>query len=400
MIKRILLILLIICLCGCESKAVYRKEITSYENERETMNEIETILSYEQIQAYNQTIKKKTSSLYDLNAIQSMSKEDIYNMIQKYPLPELPKYDGKRLINQEEINQINENRNLSNIQDIEKIQYGIVVHKTDLKSNPSTIKFYQSADSGFDRIQESELHVNTALIILHESLDKEWYFVISEIYAGWVLKKDIALASSSDIEYFDNHDFILVIDAFVFIEDSVLEMGVKLPYLGEKGSCYLVALPFKKEDDSLGIKEIFLDSNSCSKGYLPYNKQNVLNQAQKYLGTSYSWGGQGIGIDCSGFVSNVYRTFGFIFPRNTDDQEEVFDFVVDVSGQENAEKLIQIENHQPSLLYQDGHVMMYFRMNDRNYIIHASGYWMKVVCEELTLSHPNLSNIRTLICLH
>ena len=57
-----------------------------------------------------------------------------------------------------------------------------------------------------------------------------------------------------------------------------------------------------------------------AKDYLPLTRANLLRQSFKFLGERYGWGHSYNARDCSGFVSEVYRSFGVQLPRNTRDQ--------------------------------------------------------------------------------
>ena len=49
-------------------------------------------------------------------------------------------------------------------------------------------------------------------------------------------------------------------------------------------------------------------------------RADLLRQAFKLLGERYGWGHDYAGRDCSGFLSDVFATFGVRMPRNTGDQ--------------------------------------------------------------------------------
>ena len=62
------------------------------------------------------------------------------------------------------------------------------------------------------------------------------------------------------------------------------------------------------------------DRGDVATDYLPLTRANVLRQSFKFLGERYGWGHSYNARDCSGFVSEVYRSFGVQLPRNTRDQ--------------------------------------------------------------------------------
>ena len=74
----------------------------------------------------------------------------------------------------------------------------------------------------------------------------------------------------------------------------------------------------------------------------------------------YSWGGLDHGVDCSGFISNVMRTFGFMLPRDTKDQQNVVGTAQDVKGKGHAEiAAVLAQTDAPTAVYTPGHVMFY-----------------------------------------
>ncbi len=83
---------------------------------------------------------------------------------------------------------------------------------------------------------------------------------------------------------------------------------------------------------------------------------NICDYAKKWIGTKYVWGGNSLtkGIDCSGFVQQVYKQFGYSTPRVSRDMAKKY-------------KKISISELKP------GDLIFYGRVKD-NYINHVGIY--------------------------
>lgn len=355
------------------------------------------ILSIDEIKEYNKEIKSKTDTMFDLDNINKISKEEILKYINSYTMPSLPKYNKDEEIKISTVNEILENRNIDTIQDNENIIKGIIVNRSNLRSFPTNIHFYDEKNIEFvDNLQESELHINTPVLILHESKDKKWYFVLTKFYAGWVKEEDVALANKDDFNYFiNNSSFGIITDSKVQIGNTVLDMSVKLPYVGVNERGYEFSLPIKDKDGYVDKTTIIIPRDKAHLGYLPYTKRNIYIEAFKYENVKYSWGGMDSGVDCSSYVANIYRTFGIEFPRNTSSQKDSVGEITYLNGKTIVEKKKILNTlDYPSLIYMNGHVMIYLGKKDnKDYIIHASGSDKKVVLEELTDDSMYLQSI-------
>lgn len=362
----------------------------------ESLEEESPILTEEEIIEYNGIIASRTDSIFDLNNIKSLTKEEISSYINRYSIPKLPKYNNYTEVTTSMIEDILENRNMDTIEDKKTIEKGIIIHRTNLRSFPTDIHFYDTKElENFDRIQESELLVNSPVLVLHESKDKEWLFVISYAYAGWIKEEDMAYASLEDWEFFiESSSFGVITTPALMLEDTMLDMSVKLPYVGVEKAGYQLVLPVKNKEGKVVKRNITISRDNAHIGYLPYTIRNLYIQAFKYEGMDYSWGGMDEGVDCSSYVSNVYRTFGFWFPRNTIDQNKSVGNVIDIKSYTEEEKLKLLKEKGPGLLYQPGHTMIYLGMKEgKHYMLHASGVSKKVELTELDTTSSYLKTI-------
>ncbi len=407
--KKIILFIIILSSIGCTRKEELIMEQEYDNNYIETIPDMaedyinnlldnKTILSLKEIDKYNKEIESKNEYLYDLD-IKTLNKEEIINYINMYTIPTLPKYNEGKEITAEEVKSTLENRNIDKIPKEVKLKKGLVVKRANLRSFPTEIGFYDNINSSnFDRIQETEVTVNSPVLVIHSSKDNKYFLVMTKTYVGWIKEEDIVLVSDEDYDYFVNsQNFAVITDAYMNVNDTILDMGVKLPYNRTRENGYELVIPIKDKDGNLLKKRITVSKDKAHIGYLPYTKKNLYIESFKYEDVPYSWGGKDSGVDCSSFVSNVYKTFGFVFPRNTSSQNNSVGKIISLEDKTNNEKLKIMEEYPGNLLYEDGHVLIYLGMkNNKHYVINASGSILKVVEEELDTSH-HLDKIKKLV---
>jgi cell wall-associated NlpC family hydrolase len=168
-------------------------------------------------------------------------------------------------------------------------------------------------------------------------------------------------------------------------------MGVKLPLMNPSEipnvmygqnpyTSHVVKIPIKNAKGALAFTWALIARNQdVSVGYLPYSKENIIKQGFKFLGERYGWGHDYNGRDCTGFVGEIYKSFGLIMPRNSGQQgqgrygiNQTFILSENLNESvENKVKKILSTIEVGDLLYISGHVMMY--LGDDNaepYIIH------------------------------
>src|SRR5690606_24676347 len=124
---------------------------------------------------------------------------------------------------------------------------------------------------------------------------------------------------------------------------------------------HVVELPVRGDDGRLSFAPALLPrSADVAHDYLPLTGANLLRQAFKFLGERYGWGHSYNARDCSGFVSENYRGFGVLVPRNTSAQAvspALNRLAFDAGDSHEARVRALREARVGDLVYIPGHVM-------------------------------------------
>lgn len=356
------------------------------------------IISLEAIQNFNLLMRSKISSLGFIDSCEkTIEKEKILEYITSYGLPSKDMYDSNgKLIDKSFYDKLVYNTNLDDIKDMVPLKFGMSIQKISIRSFPDENAVFSSIEhsklNNFDRFQETGCGPCEPLLILHESRDKKWYFVKCYNYIGWTKASGIALAKDIEqiFDYMGQRNFLIVTGKNVTLDIDeassssitiICGMGTRL-CLENTGNCvyekmYTVKYPTRDADGMLSFKRAFIAKDKdVSEGYLPYSRYNIINQALKLLDTPYDWGDKFLGKDCSSFIMTIFRCFGFLLPRNADEQEHSF------SSPENSitffkndtleDRHTKLDKLQPgTALFRDGHVMMYLGKHENtHYMIH------------------------------
>ncbi|MEO6365790.1 MAG: SH3 domain-containing protein [Luteimonas sp.] len=365
------------------------------------------VLDDAQIDAQNQRLQQLDHSVHDIEALPStLGREQVKGWIQGLSKrPASTRYDiGGREIKTPVFDALVADLRIEAIAATQSTRYGMVTQRADLRTFPTHLRvFSRAGDTDIDRFQENALFPGTPVVIAHESRDGKWWFIVSHLYAAWIEKKYVAEGNKQSVFAYTRKTPSLIVSGATArtvhtpeapqVSDLQLEMGVRVPVLAGWPSdqpvngqhpytAHVIELPVRAGDGALRFVPALLPRTAdVSADYLPLTRGNIVRQGFKFLGERYGWGHDYNARDCSGFVSEVYRSFGVELPRNTSDQSVspalnrmAFDADDSARKRSDAMRALQVGD----LVYIPGHVMMVIgHDNGVPYVIHDTngGAW-------------------------
>lgn len=363
-------------------------------------NANQVLRSHKEIEVFNRQVFSTDQNMVDLPlfpaqlpgadvrgkilAISKPNKSDLYNT-------------AGEILNPQGYGKYTDKLGLEDLSAIVEVQFALVVDRSDMRAYPTDDRYYKTPDDqNLDRFQENALFPGDAVAVLHVSADKKWSFVQSYNYAAWVRSGNIAIGDRHIIEQYKRAGRFLVITGdkvntsfnpeIPALSERQLDMGIRIP-LADRDSygnslygqnpyaSYVVLLPVRNNEGLLDIRPALIARNmDVNQGYLPFTRENIIRQSFKFLGERYGWGHSYNARDCTGFIMEIYKTFGFQMPRNTGQQGsgsygENTRFTDQSSREEKLQALKKLDIGD--LIYVPGHVLMYIGdVNGEPCVIH------------------------------
>lgn len=366
----------------------------------------QVLLTFDDIQAQNQAfLQSPNTNMCDLAAYPDTVNQTAVNASLQASfdsqLDQLKKYyrpDGTR-IDDSFCSRIRSNLVNSRAQAVQSVGYLICTTRTGLLAYPTADPLLDDAsDPDMDNNQTSTVRVNEPLVALSLSADGKFYYCKSGNCSGWVSADHVAVCQDKAqwlvAWRFDNSETLVVTGDRLLLSDSnantsvsnvELSMGTTLKLVAKKDipllvnhrstyQNYVVYLPVRQSDGTLGAQMALVNQSAdVHAGFLPLTSANLAKLAFKELGNVYGWGGMLHSSDCSLYLCNIYRCFGFQLPRNTTWQKAMPAKNYPLEDLSDDSKK-QILDTLPlgTILFIRGHEMMYLGSSGGEYYVISS----------------------------
>ncbi len=373
----------------------------------------DVIMTAEQIKEINESVYKDASTnTYDLKnfnidnfnaeSMKTTLKNDLISVRDDYVIGrgKTMYVEGKAVDTNDYFDDIFDNVSNADTTGFTTRKLALVVKRTGMRSIPTADCVGWSATDPDDEFMNTGLNINDPMIVSAITADGKFAFGICSYCSGWVATEDIAICddketwlsmwNTPDKETLVVNTNHITLDASIsYPESSKLELylGTTLPIvssdnipanIGERNTWYnhVVYVPARDDEGKLVKAYALIPMNAkVNAGYLDYTERNVLETAFTCLGDRYGWGGMLDAMDCSLYMRQIYKCFGFDLPRNTTWQARVPGYVTNISGKTDEEKTDYIRTCMPgTILIFSSHEMMYLGEADgKLYVISDLG---------------------------
>ncbi len=365
------------------------------------------LMSFDEIKAANKAaVDGKGTNVIDLmNIKEDYDATSLKDSLSNISVPKSDLFiDGLKIDKTAFIKNISDAIKATGYDGQQKTQFAVCVSTGDMKAYPEDKFLGYSENDPDDENESVSLCVNEPFAIRQkcEINGKVFYWGYGYNCTGWINAESLAICKNRNEWYdackvdLDGKDFLVVTKDRIITEPSILapyssevtlNLGTILKLIpadeipdiiGERGTWnnYAVYLPTRDSQGKYVKKPALISQHhTVSIGFLPFTQKNLLDVAFSCLGNRYGWAGCLNSMDCSLYIRNIYRCFGFEIPRNTTWQQLVPGTLIDMKDMDDVQREQLIETLPiGTALYFDGHTMMYIGTEDgMNYVISDLG---------------------------
>lgn len=297
--------------------------------------------------------------------------------------PELPTlFKNGTALTEFSYTQAKKNCGLDKLPAVCVVRYALTIDRTNLRLLPEEAGWFETKDdTHYDQLQATVIDPSEPVAVLIDSQDKEFVFVESRTYAGWIKTSALAFTDKATwTKYAAPQNYLTVIASRKTIPQgkAFYQMGGRVLLRAsdlQKDGSWAINVP------NLDANGTFLEQgfnipndNAVVKGALACSENNLIRQAFRFLGEGYGWGGLEKNVDCSSFVQDVYRSVGIELPRDSGKQEKAMARSISLKNMTRDQRLAIIKKSKAgSLLFAPGHVMIYLGTDEHGepLVIHS-----------------------------
>ena len=296
------------------------------------------------------------------------------------------------------------------LNDMNAVRYAITLKRVNVRTFPTLLKAtYNPESTGFDQFQETTFEINEPILVLTEDKGRNWLFVQGKNYNGWILKSDVAFFKDKKdfINYIDslNANFVTTISSkskLILGSEKFQEVNMGTKFILQENTpidgYWKVLIPTRDQSATVRFVTGRISTSDAVYQYLPYTRKAIIDQAFKMLNEPYGWGGENGFHDCSSFIQDIFKSFGFTLPRNADVQEMLPGNRFSFKNLNDDERLDIIKKLKPgALLFMRDHVMLYLGYFDGSaYVINdiTSYYENNTLIRDYKVAVTDIINAR------
>ncbi|MBE0490906.1 MAG: SH3 domain-containing protein [Sulfurospirillum sp.] len=264
-------------------------------------------------------------------------------------------------------------------------KYAITAQETQVRNLPTLRPFYKDPSIGgegapFDYLQNTRLHVSEPVFISHLSLDGAWAFVQTTVSTGWVERKDIVeLDAKERLQFFKSPQLLITKDNLALYDTQQnyrlhVKLGVLFPLISEDATTFQTYIYTPQKT------RITISKQDAQIFPIAFDGLHVNKIAAELLGENYGWGGFMGNRDCSAMLRDYFLGFGVWLERNSFAQSKS-GYYISLEGKSDIQKEEIIAHNAiafQSLIYLDGHIMLYIGSVDKKALVMHNLWGVKI----------------------
>lgn len=249
-------------------------------------------------------------------------------------------------------------------------------HARDLPTEDVHFYHYTYAGEGypFDNLQAAALWAGTPVYILGETLARDWLFVQTPYFKGWIKSTDIARVDDAFINQWRQaaaKQTIAITDTQIPIIDEETNNFSTTGYIGmafpaeKNANTWRIMISVRDEQGLAKIHHALIPETQASAMPIAATPRHFVAILDKLIGRTYGWGGMYFYNDCASEIKNIFVPFGIWVPNHSSYQVDSTLYsvkTIDLSKLDpkaRIDYMMKAAHPFMTIVYMPGHVTLY-----------------------------------------